>query len=422
MCFRRTLYILAFALVVLGGTSWAKEVADYYHILGVSRTVTDEELKSAWRKLLRVYHPDVAPSGRQKEYEERAKAINEAYQVLSDHEKRAVYDRHGRGANPGNTAGSASSVSSGGFEHPILRGLSPHERAGYNHLEMKRAMEVKFFQGSAADQNFKEQYAVIEALRTTNLTAMPWMSSDAFILVNFGKFQENTPIRYRVKFLDIFPSEFRITDQSANFSRSVLNSIRSKDDLMEALKSSSNKLLAEGFIDHGQSSLHDENDLVDLYSSLLGYSKEFRMVQVRLMGGRVLGEHFSIEDVIFKATQKLSAESPELVQRQGLRYFNHPHEKEVKVALEDLRGVGSLGAYDTLLKVGKPGFWPDYRSVLPERDRELSMDFLIDWAKVSNPDEISSIAAKRYGKKWKIFRAKQTILICFRKAFLQSVH
>ena len=67
---------------------------DYYEILGVSRNATKIEIKKAYRKLAMKYHPDKNPGD--KEAEEKFKLINEAYQVLSDDEKRAIYDRYGK--------------------------------------------------------------------------------------------------------------------------------------------------------------------------------------------------------------------------------------------------------------------------------------------------------------------------------------
>lgn len=65
---------------------------DYYEVLGVSRSASDDELKSAFRRLARQYHPDVNDSP---DAEERFKEINEAYAVLSDADRRAAYDRFG---------------------------------------------------------------------------------------------------------------------------------------------------------------------------------------------------------------------------------------------------------------------------------------------------------------------------------------
>ncbi len=69
---------------------------DYYEVLGVSRTCTEVELKSAFRKLAMQHHPDRNPGD--KECEHRFKEINEAYDVLKDGDKRAAYDRFGHAA------------------------------------------------------------------------------------------------------------------------------------------------------------------------------------------------------------------------------------------------------------------------------------------------------------------------------------
>ena len=69
---------------------------DFYEILGVSKTATDVELKSAFRKAAMSCHPDRHPGDKQAEA--RFKELNEAYQTLSDAQKRAAYDRYGHAA------------------------------------------------------------------------------------------------------------------------------------------------------------------------------------------------------------------------------------------------------------------------------------------------------------------------------------
>ena len=67
---------------------------DYYEVLGVSKTATDEELKKAFRKLAKKYHPDANPDNKE-EAEAKFKEVNEAYEVLSDSQKRRMYDQFG---------------------------------------------------------------------------------------------------------------------------------------------------------------------------------------------------------------------------------------------------------------------------------------------------------------------------------------
>src|SRR4051794_38746525 len=67
--------------------------SDYYSTLGVSKTASEKEIRSAYRKLARKLHPDVNPND--KSSEARFKEVNAAYDVLSDADKRKKYDRHG---------------------------------------------------------------------------------------------------------------------------------------------------------------------------------------------------------------------------------------------------------------------------------------------------------------------------------------
>src|SRR5215510_12146107 len=69
---------------------------DYYEVLEVTRTVTDGELKTAYRKLAMRWHPDKNPGD--KDCEHKFREISEAYEVLKDEQKRAAYDRFGHAA------------------------------------------------------------------------------------------------------------------------------------------------------------------------------------------------------------------------------------------------------------------------------------------------------------------------------------
>ncbi len=90
------------------------EKRDYYEVLGLSKGASEDELKQAFRKLSRKYHPDFNPGD--KEAEEKFKEINEAYEVLSDPDKKARYDQFGHaGVDPSYGGGGFGGGFSGGF-------------------------------------------------------------------------------------------------------------------------------------------------------------------------------------------------------------------------------------------------------------------------------------------------------------------
>jgi curved DNA-binding protein len=95
----------------------AVEFKDYYKILGVSKTASEDEVRKAFRKLARQYHPDVA--GNKAGAEDKFKEINEAYEVLSDAEKRRKYDALGPNWKQG-----------GGFQPPPGWGAGGPRRGG----------------------------------------------------------------------------------------------------------------------------------------------------------------------------------------------------------------------------------------------------------------------------------------------------
>ena len=71
----------------------AAEKRDYYEVLGVDKSASEDEIKRAYKKMARKYHPDLNPDN--KEAEEKFKEVNEAYEVLSDSDKKARYDQFG---------------------------------------------------------------------------------------------------------------------------------------------------------------------------------------------------------------------------------------------------------------------------------------------------------------------------------------
>ena len=107
------------------------EKRDYYELLGISRTADEGSIKKAYRKLAKKYHPDT--NGGNPQAEQKFKEITEAYNVLSDSEKRKLYDQFGHSAFDG-------SMGSGG---------NPYENPGANYREFH-------FEGGDADDIFED--------------------------------------------------------------------------------------------------------------------------------------------------------------------------------------------------------------------------------------------------------------------------
>ena len=102
-------------------------MADYYAVLDVPRTASDEDIKKSYRKLAMKYHPD--RNNGAKEAEERFKEITEAYDILRDPQKRAAYDRYGEAGLRGG---------GGGFHHVDLSealGIFMRDFGGFGGLE-----------------------------------------------------------------------------------------------------------------------------------------------------------------------------------------------------------------------------------------------------------------------------------------------
>ena len=120
---------------------------DYYEVLGVAKTATDEEIKKAYRKLAMKYHPDRNPGD--KAAEESFKEGKEAYEMLSDADKRAAYDRYGHaGVDPsagaGGMGGGAGFADAFGDIFGEIFGAAGRQRGGGGGPQMYRGADLKY--------------------------------------------------------------------------------------------------------------------------------------------------------------------------------------------------------------------------------------------------------------------------------------
>ena len=114
----------------------AAEKRDYYEVLGVDKSASEDEIKRAYKKMARKYHPDLNPDN--KEAEEKFKEVNEAYEVLSDSDKKARYDQFGfAGVDPNYGAGAGAGGSRCG---PSRTGLDLQLRPDGQHGQILREL------------------------------------------------------------------------------------------------------------------------------------------------------------------------------------------------------------------------------------------------------------------------------------------
>jgi len=125
----------------------AVQFRDYYETLGVAKTATPEEIKSAFRKLARKHHPDMAKAKEKAAAEERFKQINEAYEVLSDPEKRSKYDQLGADWNQ-----------PGGFQPPPDWGRGGSGGGGFRRHAGGNGGGVEFEFGGTGFSDFFEAF------------------------------------------------------------------------------------------------------------------------------------------------------------------------------------------------------------------------------------------------------------------------
>lgn len=132
---------------ILAHEFMAVQFRDYYETLGVSKTASADEIKSAFRKLARKHHPDLAKPKEKAAAEERFKQINEAYEVLSDSEKRTKYDQLGADWNQ-----------PGGFQPPPDWGRGGMGGGGFRRYAGGNGGGVEFEFGGTGFSDFFEAF------------------------------------------------------------------------------------------------------------------------------------------------------------------------------------------------------------------------------------------------------------------------
>ncbi|MDO9316251.1 MAG: DnaJ C-terminal domain-containing protein [Burkholderiaceae bacterium] len=172
------------------------EFKDYYAILGIERTATPEEIKRTYRKLARKFHPDVS---KEADAEARFKDVSEAYEALSDPEKRAAYDEIGRRRERGQ---GYEPPPDGGFEFSGRNGGPADDAAFSDFFESifghrgRTAPETRRSGGSAADHHAKVQIDLEDAYRGARRTIslrMPVIDDQGQAMLHERQLEVNIP-------------------------------------------------------------------------------------------------------------------------------------------------------------------------------------------------------------------------------------
>lgn len=127
---------------------------DYYEILEISKNASDEVVEKAYKALVKKYHPDLKEGEEKKQAEEKIKEINEAYEIISNPEKRSVYDKKGEMANIVNTTYTENNTNE---QHYYQRtgGQQQTYQKSQENINYNKKTEEK--QSSQPSQNIKEQ-------------------------------------------------------------------------------------------------------------------------------------------------------------------------------------------------------------------------------------------------------------------------
>lgn len=145
----------------------ASDKEDYYSVLGVQRNSSDDEIKKAYRKLAMKYHPD--RNKEDKNAESKFKTVNEAYEILSDPEKRSAYDMHGHAGVDPSAAAQARSHAQANF-HDIFGDIfgDMFGGGGGNSANMGGGRRSRVQHG--ADLRYNIDLSLEEAIRGTTIT------------------------------------------------------------------------------------------------------------------------------------------------------------------------------------------------------------------------------------------------------------